>query len=125
MKKVLFAIIGVLLLNFGMIALPTYAAVGTEACEELGGEYPDLCGGGGEEDLQNTVGSVLNVVYGLVGILAVVFIIIGGFKYSTSQGEPGKVQQAKNTIMYALIGLVVTLSAFAITQFALSAMGGN
>ena len=125
MKKIIFAIIGVIILSFGLINAPVFAETGDEACQELGGDYPELCGGGDETTLQNTVGNVLNVVYGLVGILAVIFIIIGGFKYTTSQGEPGKVQQAKNTIMYALIGLVVTLSAFAITQFALSAMGGN
>ena len=63
-------------------------------------------------------------MYGLVGIIAVIFVVIGGFKYTTSQGDPGRVQQAKNTIMYALIGLAVTLLAFAITQFVLNALGG-
>ena len=132
MKKVLVAIIGVLLLSFGVMALPTYAAkpTGREACNMEGSEEfkngynEELCGGKGESGLQLTVANVLNAVYVLVGIIAVVFVIIGGYKYTVSQGEPGKVQQAKNTIMYALIGLAVTLLAFAITQFVLNALGG-
>ena len=132
MKKILLVIFGVLTLSFGLVALPAYATpTGKEACEMSGTEEfkngydEELCGGKGEAGLQSTGGNVLFVVYCFIGILAVVFVIIGGFKYTTSQGEPGKVQQAKNTIMYALIGLVVTLSAFAITRFVLQALGGQ
>lgn len=124
MKKVLLVIASVLMLSFGVLSLPTFAATGNEACDEHGAEFPELCQGGTEEDLENKVGDVLNVVYGLVGTLAVIFIIIGGFKYTTSQGEPGKLQSAKNTIMYAIIGLLVTIFAFAITQFAMNAFAG-
>jgi hypothetical protein len=128
MKKLLLAIAGVLLLNFGMFAIPAYAAnTGKEACEGYTGDFKEeLCGKGGnsEANLQKTVSNVLLVVFGLLGILAVVFVIIGGFKFTTSQGDPGRVQQAKNTIMYSLIGLVISISAFTITTFILNALGG-
>lgn len=78
-----------------------------------------------ENTLMNTVGNVLNAIYGVIAVVAVVMIVIAGIKYSTSQGDPGKVQSAKNTIMYSIIGLVITISAFAITTFILSALGGN
>ena len=129
MKKLLLAMAGVLLLSFGVFTLPSYAAVGTEACEGYEGEFKnELCGGGetgGEAKMLAKVGNALNIIYGLVGIISVVFVIVGGFKMTTSQGDPGKVAQAKNTIMFSLIGLVVTLSAFAITAFVLKALGGS
>lgn len=128
-KKTLLAIFGVLLLSFGVFAVPAFAEVGTEACEGYSGDFKEeLCGGGnkgGEAKLMGSVGGVLNVIYGLVGIISVVFVIVGGFKFTTSQGDPGKVAQAKNTIMFSLIGLVVTLGAFAITSFVLKALGGS
>lgn len=50
------------------------------------------------------------VVY-ITGILAVIMIIIGGFAYVTSNGDPHKLNGAKNTILYALIGIAVAVSA--------------
>ena len=51
-------------------------------------------------------------------------IIIGGVKYMTSQGDAAKIKSAKDTILYAVIGLIVALLAFAITNFILGALGG-
>ena len=126
MKKVILAILSLFVINASMLALPSYAstAVTEDACKGHEEEFPDICKKGTEGDMMKVVGNVLNAVYGLVGIIAVVFVIIGGFKYTTSQGDPGKVQQAKNTIMFALIGLVVSVSAFAITSFILGALKG-
>ncbi len=53
----------------------------------------------------------------IIGALSVVMIIVGGFKYITSSGDPSKVGSAKNTILYAVIGLVLSLLAYAIVQF--------
>lgn len=101
---------------------------GYDACNNVlpgGATPPGFCDEKGQDDLINTVKNVLNVVYFWIGILAVVFIIIGGVNYTISQGDPGKVSKAKSTIMYAVIGLIVSLLAFAITQFVLNALGGN
>ncbi len=56
----------------------------------------------------------------IVGIIAVVMVIIGGIQYTVSQGDAGKVKNAKNTIMYGIIGLVIAILAFAIVNFVLS-----
>ncbi len=64
-----------------------------------------------------TIGSILSAVFILVGGLAVLFLLIGAVRYVTSSGDQSMIQQAKNTIMYAAIGIVVSLSAFAIVQF--------
>jgi hypothetical protein len=56
----------------------------------------------------------------LVGVICVIMIIVGGLKYVTSGGESNNVSGAKNTIMYALIGLVVVAMAQIIVHFVLS-----
>jgi hypothetical protein len=59
----------------------------------------------------------LNAAYFIAGAIAVVMIIIAGLSYVTSSGDSGKVVKAKNTILYAVIGLAVIIFAFAITSF--------
>lgn len=69
---------------------------------------------------------LMNTVYSVAGIVAVITIIIGGFLYVTSNGEPEKIKRAKNAILYAVIGLVVVIMAFAITQLIIgTTQGGN
>ena len=64
--------------------------------------------------------TIINVVIGVIGFVAVAFIIFGGFQYTTSAGDPGKVKKAKDTILYGIIGLVVAMLAYAIVNFVLS-----
>jgi len=61
--------------------------------------------------------ATLNTVYIVAGIVAVIVIIIAGYMYTTSQGDSGAIEKAKNAILYAVIGLVIMLLAFAITNF--------
>ncbi|MCR4752919.1 MAG: pilin [Candidatus Saccharibacteria bacterium] len=75
---------------------------------------------GGGTNLQATVNNVLSVVFTLVGVIAVIVIIIGGVYYITSNGDAEKIKKGKNTIMYGIIGLIVTLLAFAIVSFVLN-----
>lgn len=63
--------------------------------------------------------SALNVVYFWAGVIAVIIIVIGGLLYVTSTGEPAKTKRAKDTILYAVVGLFVVIFAFVITQFVL------
>lgn len=63
---------------------------------------------------------VINVFSVVVGFIAIVMMIYGGFKYITSSGDSGNVTAAKNTIMYALIGLVVVALAQLIVRFVLA-----
>ena len=77
----------------------------------------------GTEDspsLFDTLKNVINVILGVLGIVTVIMIIIGGFTYITSQGDPNKTKKAKDTIMYGVIGLVIALLAFAIVNFVLA-----
>lgn len=60
---------------------------------------------------------ILNWVYALAGLVAVGFIVYGAVNYAMTQGDPGKIKQASQTIAYAVIGLIVVLLAAAITNF--------
>lgn len=76
----------------------------------------------GNTDLMSPITSIVNAVFIVVGILAVIVIIIGGFFYMTSQGDPGKAAKGKNCIMGGIIGLIVCLLAFAIVAFVTSSL---
>ncbi|MEO7904845.1 MAG: MMCAP2_0565 family pilin-like conjugal transfer protein [Candidatus Saccharimonadales bacterium] len=65
----------------------------------------------------NLISGALTTVYLWAGIICVVIIIIAGFVYTTSAGSATKTKKAKDTIMGAVIGIVVVISAFVITQF--------
>lgn len=72
---------------------------------------------GGKVSLESSIKNILSVVFAVIGVIAVIMIVIGGIHYMTSQGDTQKLQKAKNTILYGIIGMVIALLAFAIVQF--------
>ena len=68
-------------------------------------------------DVKTIIKNVVNALLFLIGALSVVMLIWGGIRYTTSAGNQNSVTAAKNTILYAIIGLVVIIFAFAITTF--------
>ena len=83
-------------------------------------ECGGLKGSSNQNDLMAQANTIINVVIGVVGFVAVAFIIFGGVQYTTSAGDPGKVKKAKDTILYGIIGLVVSMLAYAIVNFVLA-----
>jgi hypothetical protein len=76
------------------------------------------CGNTAQEDnLPTVIVNILNAIIGVSGLVAVVFIIVGGVQYMTSTGDASKTKRAKDTILYAVIGLIVCVLAFAIVNF--------
>lgn len=69
------------------------------------------------DGLAGMITLISNSILLLVGIVAVLFLIIGGFQYISSGGNPEQVGKAKNTIFYAIIGIIVALLAYVIVQF--------
>jgi hypothetical protein len=63
---------------------------------------------------------VVNILTAIVGIIAVIMIIVGGLKYVTSSGDPSNVTSAKNTLLYAVIGLIIVGLAQVIVKFVLN-----
>ena len=83
-------------------------------------ECGGLKGSSNQNDLMAQANTIINVVIGVIGFVAVAFIIFGGVQYTTSAGDPGKVKKAKDTILYGIIGLVVAMLAYAIVNFVLA-----
>ncbi|MBP5656703.1 Ig-like domain-containing protein, partial [Candidatus Saccharibacteria bacterium] len=118
----------VLAVLFAAAVFLTPRVFADDACTIAGESDPLICGTPESDEevaLMETVKSVLNTVYLWIGILSVIFIVVGGIHYMTSTGEAEKIKHAKATITYSIIGLVVTLAAFAITNFVVGALEGN
>lgn len=101
---------------------------GTEICADPELQNYEVCQGlnaYAEQTAISTVGNVLNTIYGVVGILAVVVIIISGIQYIISQGAPDKIIKAKKALSGSVIGLVICLSAFGITNLILKGLGAD
>ena len=70
--------------------------------------------------------NITNTVLYVVGIIAVIMLIVGGIRYVLSGGDAKKVTDAKNTILYAIIGLIIAILSFAIVNFVINALpSGN
>lgn len=68
--------------------------------------------------------SILSTVFLLAGGIAVIFVIVGGLKYVLSTGDPSQTAKAKDTILYAIIGLVISLLAFVIVRLVTGRLTG-
>ncbi|MEK7561344.1 MAG: pilin [Patescibacteria group bacterium] len=129
-KTILFSLIFAL-----MGVVPGLAVAGggvAYAAEDIGG---NLCAGanidltGADKEckkdadastFQTTLERIINLISIIVGVVAVIMIIFGGFKYITSGGKEESVKGAKNTILYGLIGLVIVALAQIIVKFVLN-----
>lgn len=132
MKKVVLNVIAAVLMTVGLggVAMisPAYAAdikdcVGKVDCDAIKGDSEGVFG---KNDLMGTLTTIINVIVGMVGFVAVAMIVMGGISYATSQGDAAKTKKAMNTILYGVVGLVVALLAFAIVNFVLvNVFGGK
>jgi len=77
------------------------------------------------DDLTGTLTLVVNTLIFVIGLVAVIMLIVGGFRYVFSQGNEKAVQGAKDTILYAIIGIVVAVLAFAIVNFVIQSLGSG
>ena len=73
-----------------------------------------------ERRIENVIKRMIDIITVIVGVVAVIMIIIGGFKFITSNGDSGNIASARNTIIYALVGLVIVALAQVIVRFVLS-----
>ncbi len=71
------------------------------------------------ENPDQKIKPIMNLFLGLMGVISVLMIAIAGFKYTMSMGDPGAIKKAKDTILYAFIGLFVAILGAAIVNFVL------
>lgn len=87
--------------------------------DELGLRYGERTGLG-SKDVRETIAEIIKVAMGLLGIVAVVIILIGGFTWMTAGGNEDKVAEAKKWIFSGVIGLAIILSAYALASFVIN-----
>ena len=93
---------------------PSKGLANGASCAKGEGQKDKLFGTGG------VFTTIVNVLLFIIGAVSVIMIIFGGFRYVTSGGDSGGVTSAKNTILYAVVGLIVALLAYAIVNFVLT-----
>lgn len=134
LKITLFSILSLSLFSAPLLVPATVAAQATESglCQGANLEVQPGSGTQGctiEGDPTTTVNDMLTLVINIfslvVGVAAVIMIIVGGMRYIISGGDSGNVQGAKNTILYAIIGLVVVALAQFIVKFVLTKVGSS
>ena len=126
MKNKLIKII-VLTLTFcsflGASTLPVFAEDCSDVCSSDCTSVPPAvkdsygCTSSTSDKLPGTVQNIVNAIILVLGTVAVVFIVIGGVQYMMSTGDPSKTKKAKDTILYACIGLIICVLSFAIVNF--------
>ncbi|HTE57400.1 MAG TPA: hypothetical protein VK694_01540 [Verrucomicrobiae bacterium] len=84
----------------------------------------DTAVGEAGESVNSIIATVINIFSVVVGVVAVVMIIIGGFRYITSGGDSSNVTGAKNTILFAVVGLIIVALAQIIVRFVLARATG-
>jgi len=109
MKKLLTTVTGSIMYALPAVALAQYGINDTNLNVNLG-----------NKPLVETVSQIINVLLGLLGVVAVVIILMGGFKWMTAAGNEEKVGEAKKLLGAGIVGLVIILSAFAIASFVIS-----
>ncbi len=126
MKRIILSFItlmGLVLIPAAPLAGNAYAACGTPSTSKTQvlngiGETGGDCSGSG---VTKIISAAVNILSYVIGIAGVVMVVLGGFKYIVSGGESGKVANAKNTLIYALIGLIIAALAQFLVHFVLSA----
>lgn len=69
------------------------------------------------DSLGPMIRTVINILLYMLGAIAVVMIVIGGMRYTTSNGEAASIKSAKDTILYSVIGLVIAILSYSIVNF--------
>lgn len=78
---------------------------------------PRLCGSKSEKPVTDVVATVIQVLIWAVAIVCVIVIIVSGLRYIMAAGDTSKIEQAKNSLLYAIVGLLAALLSFAIVYF--------
>ncbi|MBU1705505.1 pilin [Patescibacteria group bacterium] len=120
MKKILIAFFLIIIGLFSFSAVPALAqgGVALEGLDKTAGvaEYTT----GESANLTNVVGGLIGSLLGVLGIVFVILLIYGGIRYMTASGDETHVKEAKSLLIAATVGLIITISAYAIASFTLS-----
>ena len=126
-----FAVFGAVLIGlFGFVLLTVQPALAITAnqkavCDSIGSTDCGTTNTNGGTDVNGLIRTAINLFSGVVGVVAVIMIVSAGFKYITSGGDSAKLTSAKNTLVYALIGIVIVVLSQSIVRFVLTKTVAN
>ncbi len=103
------------------VHVPVVEAQQLEADDFFDDEFSDSTGLG-QADLKETIGNLIKVFLGFLGVIAVVIVLLGGFKWMTASGNEDKVSDAKKMLIAGVIGLAIILAAYAISRFVIESI---
>lgn len=104
-----------------LAALPVFAQGSLPVTVNRGLAYSTIVGWG-TQDLRTTIMLVINIIMGFLGIIAVIIILTGGFKWMTAGGNEEKVAESKKLIIAGIVGLAIIFGAYAIASFVIQSL---
>ncbi len=129
LKKIKFTALSLFaVLSLSAIIPPAFAlstAHAATAAESIKQGSDKVGGSDNKVTLEQGIKNVVNVLLFLIGAIAVIMIIIGGLRYVTSNGDASATKGAKDTILYAVIGIIVAILAYAIVNFVIDSFVGK
>lgn len=130
LQKIFVASLLVIGITFASVPLLSHSASALvdpkeQACKGTGGTWDAAAGTCGSnaatDDFQTVIGVIINTILFILGAVAVLMIIIGGIQYTTSAGDPALAKRGRDTVLYAVIGLVIAFLAYAIINWVVGA----
>lgn len=118
--KKIFAIFAMALVMTSAVPALVSADIGSE--NDPLGLNPVAATGLGKKDIRVTIASIIKTAMGLLGIVAVVIILIGGFKWMTAGGNEEGADEGKKYIFSGIIGLAIILSAYALATYVINSL---
>ncbi len=113
--------------SFGMMGMPVAHAATPDPADKTYGNYGLDASAAQFTDKQKDpdalpklIGGVISVVLQLLGVVFVIIVVYAGFQWMIAEGDSGKIGEARGMIFHAIVGLIITMSAYAITQFVIS-----
>jgi uncharacterized membrane protein len=103
--------------GIGVMALPAPTAMAVNVFNQCAGNTTASVCKAKNDNATVMIKIVISLLMMALGFISIIMIIIGGIRYSTSQGDSGQLSNAKNTIIYAVAGLVIAILSFSIVNF--------
>lgn len=129
MKRVIIAAMALLSISVLSVVVlsdhTAFAAAKDEVCKGIAASSSSgVCSDSSRLTINTVLKTVVNVLSAVAAIMAVIMLVIAGFKYITSEGDSGKVNSARSTLTYALVGILVVALSQSLVRFVLDRVLG-
>lgn len=115
MKKTIVVLVSIAALIGAFVLAPiSSASILDGACSGVAGN--EICDKSGQTDATPLIRNIINILLYIVSVVSIIMIIVGGMRYILSSGDSGKVASAKNTVVYAAVGLIVAVFSWVIVN---------